>query len=568
MQNYLKVVVIALSVFLLSACGSNSSSGGNNSFVADGGSSNGGNEGGNNSGDGGEIIKSVSVSLIKSEDGTYSFKPEFKNVTDSNIKYNWDFGGRVNQPAQKSVVNPVVTYVDEGDYTVQLTADVKGNILKSNTINISYYQPVKAKSNYGKKYTYGILNYKYLAGVVTNKKLYHWGKYSTTYAALYENNESIKDIALTHNSYIALTESGKVYTYGGNSYGTLGDGTSTARKEFKIVETLNGVKIEKIFAGEHSVYAIDSEGKVWSWGNNDKGQLGLGDREERNVPVQIAGLNNVVNLAVGYASVYALTKDGEVYSWGSNTNGQLGIDNTTTMTSPVKIEAFAGKVITAIYVDGYNLNDKSVWHTAYAIDKDGKLYGWGANGYGNLSNTPNNKVPNIIEGLKDKFVVSVAQNSDGSVWVLDENGNVYSWGRDSFGELGHGTIQNLSEPKLIEYFTNNGIVIRKVFAGLGTKSIFAIDTEGKLYAWGSNGFGQLGINGGNIEVQTSPILVEVLSGNKIINVESNNQVVFAVSNTGKVFITGINLNDEFGIPDISKYGQDEFIEMTNIPAMQ
>lgn len=559
MKSYLKVVAIALSVFLLGACGSNSS-GGNNSFVADGGPNNGGNEGGNNGGNGSEIIKSVSISYIKNNNGTYSFKPEFKNVTDSNIKYSWDFGGRIYEPAQRSVSNPVISYVDDGDYDVQLKAELEGEVLESNTITIYNYQPLKVKSNYGYMGFTGV--YSYSAGAIKDKKLYLWGrKLSSEYATSYNiENESIKDISYTSNSYIILTYSGKVYTCGGNFFGTLGDGTNKDRYELKIVEALKNVVIKKIYTSASSVYAIDSEGQVWSWGDNAHGQLGIGSLESSNLPVQIMGLRGkyIVSIAAGYNSAYAIDKDGQVYSWGNNADGQLGIDNTTTMTSPVKIDAFADKVVTAIYVNGKD------YQKAFAIDKDGKLYGWGSvTDYG-LGNTPNNKVPNLIEALKDKFIVLFTMNDKHSMYALDVYGKLYSWGNGTFGELGHGNWNGLQEPKLIEYFSNNGIVIRKIIAGTGTNSIFAIDTEGKVYAWGDNFYGQLGING-KLSDYNTPVQVKSLEGNRIVFMPSDSDITpFAISDTGKIFAAGMNYFNEFGSSSMARNLYYEFVDISNI----
>lgn len=529
MRKYLKVVVFALFMFLLSAC-------------ADG------------------TIDGVTISLVTSEDGTYTLKSETTQGL-SNAIYNWDFGGRVNQPAQSSVANPVISYIEEGDYAVSLTVEVNGKVLTSNIINISYYQPVKVVINYNDK---TIFDNNQLGGAVTDKKLYIWNdeiKDATYYNI---NNELIKDLALTRQSYIVLTESGKIYTYGDNSYGTLGDNTTNSRKEFKVVEALNGVFIKKIYTGLNTVFAIDDNGRVYSWGNNDKGLLGIGSNEGSIMtPTQITELNNIINLAVGYETVLALDKDGQVYSWGDNSMGQLGIDNTTTMKSPVKIEAFADKVITSIYVDG------STDTIAFAIDKEGKLYGWGSNWYNNLGlNIVNNKVPNIIEGLDDKFIVSIATNRYNTVWALDGDGKVYSWGRGIYGLLGHGNDDDLSEPKLIEYFSNNNIVIRKIISKGRTESVYAIDTNGKMYSWGDNGFGQLGIDDYYYLNQTLPVQVSLLNDYKIVYIVNGSSSTFAVSNTGKVFVAGNNFDGEFGMSNITDPLSNVFIEMTTIPALK
>lgn len=562
MKNYLRVVVMALSVILLSACDSSSGSNGSSNSVVGG------------SGDSdlnvneSETIKSISISITKEEDGTYTFKSVSDPVV-SGIKYTWDFGGRVNQPDQSSVANPVVTYVDEGDYAVQLIAEVDGKKIESNILNVSYYLPVKVVTNYTKSNDVITRGYVAYGGAVTDKKLYIWGDGIDNATHYNVDNGLIKELASTYQSYVVLTYSGKVYTYGYNTFGTLGDNTTTTRKEFKVVEGLDGVSIKKIYASMLSVYAIDTNGNVWCWGSNERGQLGIGNTTNSLVPVQIKELKNIVSLAVGVHAVFALDKDGQVYCWGNNASGELGLGHTTRILKPVKLDALADKVITGIYVDGYDYSIGGFFGTVFAIDKDGKLYGWGSNEYKLLGENPvNNKVPNLIEGLKDKFIVSVAQNRHGSVYVVDKDGKAYSWGNNgSNGKLGHGDTLNLSEPKMIEYFNTNNIIVRKIFASGDTNTAYALDSEGKIYGWGNDWSNQIGqvIEGNYATSQSLPIYVEMLSNDKIVYVENGNGNGYAVTNTGKVYVSGNR--KESGMSNQGGY-LSSFTELIHIPALK
>lgn len=405
--------------------------------------------------------------------------------------------------------------------------------------------------------------FRYSASILKDKKLYAWGSAIGLQQATYINldNESIKDVAYTSGSHIVLTESGKVYTAGSNMYGVLGDGTNNTREEFKIVDGLKDLVIKKIYAGANSVYAIDSDGKVWSWGYNLKGQLGIGSQEDSYVPVQIIGLEirNIVKMAIGEKSAYAIDSDGQVYSWGNNDNGQLGIGNRLSKTVPYKVQGLEGKVITDIYTEGGRLGDG---YKVYAIDSEGKLYGWGSNSYGDL--VGDGIVPEIIESLKDKTIVSFTMTSRHSMFAIDVDGNVYSWGSGGFGELAHGDWNNAMEPKLIEYFSSNGIKVKKIIAGKGTDTIFAIDSEGNVYAWGDNFDGQLGINGQNQEYNL-PVPVEALKGNKIVFMPSNTDCTpFAVSDTGKIFVAGFTANNAYGVSGYHQLNSKVFSDITSM----
>lgn len=553
MKNCLKVAILALAMFVFSACDSVSS-------------------GVNLNVDGGAILGSVNISYTKSADGTYNF---VSNHTPGRVKYSWDFGGRVYQPLQYKEKDPVVSYVDDGDYSVQLTVEIDGITYQSNVIEITNYQPVRVFTNYstlsgGQNNT----GWKYFVSAISNKKLYNWGTgfdKSTTATYFNIDNQTVKDVAQTHDTIVVLTYSGKVYTYGYNMYGTLGDGTNTMRKEFKPVEALQDVVVKRIYTNDNSVYAIDADGKVWSWGRNHKGQLGIGNKNNNFVPTMIEGFDNksVKELAVGEWSVLALTKDGQVYSWGDNTDAQLGIDNYTAMTSPVRISAFADKVIVGVSIRGDDFTSGILTFTAFAIDRDGKIYGWGAAHRGLLGNPApaNTKVPSIIEGMQDKVVVSIEQANIGTIWAIDDKGHVYSWGTNNAGMLGRGVLIGVDDPtpKVLNYFSDKGIFIKKVLAGK-TTSIFAYDSEGNAYAWGSNGRGQLGTGEAYSTMHNTPVLIDSLSGNKIVSMTNGRYITFAVSDTGKVFGAGENYY-YMGIGNGSLDYVNQFLHINTLPAL-
>ncbi|KZE75389.1 hypothetical protein AV654_26855 [Paenibacillus elgii] len=80
----------------------------------------------------------------------------------------------------------------------------------------------------------------------------------------------------------------------------------------------------KLFVGENSMYLLDANGEVWSWGSNDYGQLGLGDTTKRTVKTKVPGLTGITDIIVKNNFVIALKSDGKVYGWGNNTSGVLG----------------------------------------------------------------------------------------------------------------------------------------------------------------------------------------------------------------------------------------------------
>eukprot|EP01124_Arcella_intermedia_P016334 TRINITY_DN22922_c0_g2_i1.p1 TRINITY_DN22922_c0_g2~~TRINITY_DN22922_c0_g2_i1.p1 ORF type:complete len:591 (-),score=110.94 TRINITY_DN22922_c0_g2_i1:547-2163(-) len=222
----------------------------------------------------------------------------------------------------------------------------------------------------------------------------------------------------------------------------------------------------------HSL-ALSSEGVLYSWGLNDSGQLGLGNRESSSTPLIVKGMKNVSSVACGRNHTLVVTKDGQLYAWGGNKFGQLGIGNNVNQLSPQKVNIHD---ITSISCgENYSL----------ALSSDGKVYAWGHNLFGQLGigNKENQDLPTLLE--LSKRIVAISTGRSHSM-ALTANGILYSWGLNNCGQLGNGNNDNQSLPQIIK--------IPNIFSicSSGFHSM-AISTDHTLYTWGCNQFGQLGI---------------------------------------------------------------------------
>ena len=277
----------------------------------------------------------------------------------------------------------------------------------------------------------------------------------------------------------AIKTDGTLWSWGRNGNGQLGDNTITD-KSSPVQTIASGTNWKLVACGAYHTAAIKTDGTLWSWGRNSYGQLGDNTITDKSSPVQtIAGGTNWKSVACGWYHTAAIKTDGTLWSWGRNTYGQLGDNTITHRSSPVQTIA-GGTNWKLVGCGGY--------HTA-AIKTDGTLWSWGHNNYGQLGdNTITNKsspVQTISSGTNWK---SVACGRDHTA-AIKTDGTLWSWGRNGYGQLGDNTITRRSSPvQTISGGTNWKLV------ACGWLHTAAIKTDGTLWLWGGNYYGQLGDN--------------------------------------------------------------------------
>ncbi len=326
------------------------------------------------------------------------------------------------------------------------------------------------------------------------------------------NLKKVVDVAGGEVHSMALTSDGKVYAWGYNLFGQVGDGTTTDRDQ-PVAVNMNGVMAGKtvtaIAAGVHQCMALTSDGRLYSWGINDGGVLGDGTTTPRNVPVAVnmSGAlsgKTVTAICQGEIHCMALTTEGRVYAWGSNFHNQLGDGTSSNRHGPVAVSTsgvLAGKTVTAI-------NDGR-FHSM-ARTSDGRLYTWGRNAEGQLGDgtTTNRNTPvavNMTGVLAGKTIVKMDGGFTHTVAIASD-GRLYSWGANNRGQLGDGTTTNRPLPVAVDM---TGALAGKTVVDVRTRGDYclALTSDGKLYAWGRNSSGQLG--DGTSTMRTSPVLISI-----------------------------------------------------------
>ncbi len=239
--------------------------------------------------------------------------------------------------------------------------------------------------------------------------------------------------------------------------------------------------------------AAGSSVALFAWGDNTAGELGDGTTISTSTPQPVAlpaGVSPTAFAGSGgngdpqptFYAGYAIGSDGNLYSWGDNGGGELGNGAIGgTSASPVIVSLPAGVTPTAIAA-GQGLG--------YAIGSDGHEYAWGANPYGALGNgtVSNNSATPVVVSLPSGVTPTAIAAGYETGYAIGSDGNLYAWGDDFYGELGNGSGPNSLTPVLVPL--PSGVSARSVSAGAGTG--YAIGSDGNLYAWGLNGSGQLG----------------------------------------------------------------------------
>jgi alpha-tubulin suppressor-like RCC1 family protein len=435
------------------------------------------------------------------------------------------------------------------------------------------------------------------AGIDSTGALYIWGSNASLALAdgTTDNKSSPVHVLSTINTSFssfsivsagfnwstAIDINGQLYTWGGNSSGQLGDGTVTGKYYAGIIRSSSWSIVS---GGSSHTAGITTTGALYTWGYNGYGQLGDGTTLNKSSPVQI-GTSSWAIVASGASSTAAIDITGALFTWGVNTVGQLGDGTTISKSSPVQIGTSSWTLVSAIsgtlfainifknlyswggggsggLGDGTTINKSSPvqigtssWNMVATgstaahgagITLSGSVFAWGYNANGQLGNfqtTARTSPVPLVNNSTLSYTSSFSIVSAGFNWstAIDITGALYTWGNNTFGQLGITPSINIPTQVGTSSWTT-------VSAG-GSHTV-GITTDGTLYAWGNNTYGQLG-DSGNIN-RSSPVLIPAIgtvtsdtSSWKIIAVGGSHTVGIKASD-GSLWTWGYNNNTQLG----------------------
>jgi alpha-tubulin suppressor-like RCC1 family protein len=278
--------------------------------------------------------------------------------------------------------------------------------------------------------------------------------------------------------------------------------------------------VSGIAAGYTHSVAVKSDGTVWSWGNAanpNYGQCPMGDGActTRPYPVQVKDASGVpfsgaAQVAAGYYFSVVRKTDGSVWSWGNNDYGQLGDASTTFRLNPVQVT----DPTTGGFFGGVTQVAASLYHVV-ALKSNGTVFAWGRAGSGQIGDgsvATSVSVPKQVEvtpGVPLTGIIAVAAGEMHSIAVKSD-GTVYAWGENTNGALGDGTTTDRTRATVVR--DNAGNPITGVIAvAAGTQSSVLLKSDGTVLTTGQNDIGQLGDNS-TAAFQINPVFVRDAAG--------------------------------------------------------
>jgi alpha-tubulin suppressor-like RCC1 family protein len=310
-----------------------------------------------------------------------------------------------------------------------------------------------------------------------------------------------KQLSVSEFRTFAIKTDGTLWTWGYGGLGRLGNAQVTSNVSTPITTFAGGTNWKQVSSGYRHTAAIKTDGTLWIWGDQQDSRLGNGFIVSNiSTPITtFAGGTNWKQVSCGGSHTAAIKTDGTLWTWGTASQGQLGTNDVIPNRS-TPVTTFAG---------GANWKQVSAavgGSCIAAIKTDGTLWTWGANSNGQLANASitNRSIPvtTFVGGTNWKQVSA----SYAHMTAIKTDGTLWTWGSTTRGKLGNGVIiGNVSTPITTFAGGNNW---KQISCGYGTS---AIKTDGTLWNWGRNDFGQLA--NGSITNASTPVTT-LAGGNK------------------------------------------------------
>ena len=328
---------------------------------------------------------------------------------------------------------------------------------------------------------------------------------------------------------LILENDGTLWGCGQNNYGQLGLGDNNNRNIFTQVTTND---IKSVYCGDSHTFILENDGTLWGCGRNNEGQLGLGDTANRNTFTQITtNANDIKEIYCGFYHTLILKNDNTLWGCGHNEYGQLGLGDTTNRTTFTKITTNAND-IKSVYCGWYHTimlkNDGTLWGTGY--NSDGQL---GLEGGG--SRATFTQVITNVNNIKSVYCTG------GNTFILKNDGTLWGCGWNGYGSLGLG---DTTKRGTFTQITTNVDDIKEIYCGF--YHTFILKNDGTLWGCGWNANGQLGLGDGYNRTTFTQVTI---NADNIKQIYCGHGHTLILKNDGTLWGTGLNNEGELGLGD-------------------
>lgn len=336
----------------------------------------------------------------------------------------------------------------------------------------------------------------------------------------------------------ARLANGTVQCWGGNGEGQLGRGNRTNSPFPVTVAGLDSATVA-LSAGFYHSCATLQDGDVFCWGDNARGQLGDGTRDDQLTAVAVQELSDdIARLAAGRYHTCALAIDGDVHCWGSSSRGQLGTGSLESSRTPARVTGLSTDALAIAAGEEHSC----------AILTSGAMRCWGTNrerqlgdGTPGLYSIPQFVIPNRVQGattqIKEPLQLALGRYHSCAITTAR---SLDCWGRNSDGQLGDGTEIPHSQPAAVL-----GMESGVTHVALGAEHSCALKTSGQLFCWGGNQYGQLG--DGATDQRMIPVPVKGLAANiSVVTAGDSHSCALSLAGGGTLQCWGGNSSGQLG----------------------
>lgn len=344
----------------------------------------------------------------------------------------------------------------------------------------------------------------------------------------------VQSIACGNKHAVLITKQGEVFSWGEEAGGRLGHGVEIDLPHPKFIDTLCGMNVEMVACGEYHTCALTLSGDLYTWGDgtHNCGLLGHGSEVSHWIPKKVSGFFDgfqVSYISCGPWHTALITCAGQLFTFGDGTFGALGHGDRCSSNIPREVETLKG--LRTMRVSCGAWHTASVVEVTGGpsdsgssnVSMSGKLFTWGDGDKGQLGNGDNKAilVPECIAAHLDVSFSRVACGHNLTV-ALTTGGRVFTMGSTVHGQLGNplanGKIPISVEGSIVDSFIED--------IACGSHHVAVLTLKGEVYTWGKGSNGQLG-HGDNNDRKT-PVLVDFLKNKQVKSIACGSNFTAAI----------------------------------------